>query len=588
VTPLQFVEKWRPVALSERATAQSHFHDLCEMFGHDDPIKADPKGEWFTYEKGVVTASGGDGFADVWMRNHFAWEYKKRKRNLDDALGQLARYALALESPPLHIACDTERFRIVTAWTNMVPKAYDLSLDDLLIPEKRDWLRSAFYQPEDLKPGGTRADLTKAAADKFSTIATRLQARGHDSEAVAHFVSRLVFLFFAEDVKLLPGNYFRRVLGEMASRPGEAKDLLDGLFLALQKGRRFGVDRMPHVNGGLFDAQNALPLDDGDIRLLIAAGSENWAHIDPTIFGTLFERFLDPDKRSQIGAHYTDAAKIMLLLDPVVLRPLRAEWEQARADIEALVAKARIKGMRAREWTQAEERRSAFLERLRRVTVLDAACGSGNFLYLALQGVKNLEHAANQECEALGLPPRMPAVGPEILHGIEINPLAAELARTTIWIGDIQWAVQNGIYSRPEPILRPLETIELGDALVTHAANGDVIEASWPAAEFIIGNPPFLGGKLMRRGLSDEYVNGLFHVYDGRVPPEADLVTYWFEKARAQIKLGRAKCVGLVATNSIRGGANRRVLERVQEDAPIFEAWRMSPGLLMGLRFVCR
>jgi hypothetical protein len=167
--------------------------------------------------------------------------------------------------------------------------------------------------------------------------------------------------------------------------------------------------------------------------LLIAAGSENWAHIDPSIFGTLFERLLDPSKRSQIGAHYTDSTKIMMILEPVLLRPLREEWATAKEEIADLISKARIKGPRAKEWTRAEERRSMFLERLRTVSILDAACGSGNFLYLALQGVKNLEHTSNQECETLGLPPRMPAVGPEIIHGIEINPLAAVYSKRNLW-----------------------------------------------------------------------------------------------------------------------------------------------------------
>jgi len=122
MTPQQFINKWRPVALTERATAQSHFNDLCALFGHEDPITADPLGEWFTFEKGVTKTGGGEGFADVWKKGFFAWEYKKKKRNLDEALGQLVRYAAALENPPLQVACDTNKFLIRTAWTNAVPK----------------------------------------------------------------------------------------------------------------------------------------------------------------------------------------------------------------------------------------------------------------------------------------------------------------------------------------------------------------------------------------------------------------------------------------------------------------------------------
>ena len=434
MTPLQFVDKWRPVTLTERAAAQSHFIDLCRLFDHPTPIEDDPIGERFAFEKGVNKAGGGDGFADVWKRGFFAWEYKKRKRNLDDALSQLSRYALALENPPLQIVCDTERFRIVTAYQNSVPRSYDLSLEDLLDSKKRSWLEAAFHNPKKLQPGANRADLTKEAADKFSTLTQRLQAKGLAPEAVGHFVNQLVFLFFAEDVGLLKDGYFRRTIAGLAERPADSQSLLTDMFRVFRTGGRFGLDILPWINGGLFDEREALPLDHHEIGLLKAASSQDWAHIDPTIFGTLFERFLDPNKRSQIGAHYTDAKKIEQIIEPVILRPLRAEWSQVRGDIEAKVIRARRTGPKSREWQRAEEIRSSFLERLRTLRILDPACGSANFLYLALHGVKNIEHAANQECEALGLPPRLPMVGPEILHGIEINPLAAELARTTIWM----------------------------------------------------------------------------------------------------------------------------------------------------------
>jgi type II restriction/modification system DNA methylase subunit YeeA len=231
---------------------------------------------------------------------------------------------------------------------------------------------------------------------------------------------------------------------------------------------------------------------------------------------------------------------------------------------------------------KAEEARSRFIERLCKVTILDPACGSGNFLYLALQGVKDIELRANLECETLGLAPRAPAVGPEIVRGIEINPLAAELARTTIWIGDIQWRIRNGIYARPEPILRKLDSIECRDALIERTRDGRFVEAPWPGAEFIVGNPPFLGIRLMRAGLGDETVETLFDVYDGKVSREADFVTYWFEKARAQIRAAKSLRAGLVATNSIRGGANREVVDRIETDMRLFEAWSDEPWVVNG------
>jgi hypothetical protein len=276
----------------------------------------------------------------------------------------------------------------------------------------------------------------------------------------------------------------------------------------MESGGDFDLNEIAHFNGGLFDGRRALPLQFDEIGLLQAAATLDWSQIDPTIFGTLFERFLDPGKRAQIGAHYTDPDKIMLIVEPIILRPLREEWAAAKTGIEQLADQARLKRGKAfvNAMGHAEEARSKFIERLGNVTILDPACGSGNFLYLALQGVKDLELKANLECETMGLMPRVPTIGPEIVHGIEINPLAAELARTTIWIGDIQWRIRNGIHARPDPIFRKLDSIECRDALVTMARDGEIAEAQWPDAEFIVGNPPFLGASRMIKGLGEGYV----------------------------------------------------------------------------------
>jgi type II restriction/modification system DNA methylase subunit YeeA len=385
-------------------------------------------------------------------------------------------------------------------------------------------------------------------------------------------------------VKLLPNGFFPKLLKRCAERPENAKRYFDGLFAAMEKGGDYDLTEIAHFNGGLFDGRRAMTLQSDEIGLLQAAASLDWSQIDPTIFGTLFERFLDPDKRAQIGAHYTDPDKIMKIIEPVILRALQEEWAAVKAEIEKLADQARLKRGKAfiNAMGKAEEARSRFIERLCKVTILDPACGSGNFLYLALQGVKDIELRANLECETLGLAPRAPAVGPEIVRGIEINPLAAELARTTIWIGDIQWRIRNGIYARPEPILRKLDSIECRDALIAKSAEASFAEASWPDAEFIVGNPPFLGIRLMRAGLGDETVERLFDVYDGRVSREADLVVYWFEKARSQIKAAKALRAGLVATNSIRGGANREVVDRIEADTRLFEAWSDEPWVVDG------
>ncbi len=428
-----------------------------------------------------------------------------------------------------------------------------------------------------------------------------MQGKGKPEE-IAHFVNQLVFCFFASSVKLLPDRFFPKLLKLANETPEQSKQVFDDLFSAMEKGGRFGLDKIAWFNGGLFDGRRALPLDSGDIGLLQAAASLDWSQIDPSIFGTLFERFLDPQKRRQIGAHYTNAEKIMLIVEPVILRPLREEWATAKVEIEDFL-RGKVKppkGTKRRppmssEQTAAEEVRARFIERLKKVSILDPACGSGNFLYLALQGVKDIENRANLESEALGLPPRVNEVGPEILHGIEINPVAAELARTAIWIGDIQWRRRNGIYYDPPPILRKLDTIECRDALIERAASAIVgedygeekshaewREAEWPRAEFIVGNPPFLGTKKIIGELGEEEAARIRKVYRSRVSPFSDLVCWWFEKARAQILAGKGKRAGLVATNSIRGGKNRLVLDHISRDLTIFDAWSDEPWIVEG------
>jgi type II restriction/modification system DNA methylase subunit YeeA len=256
--------------------------------------------------------------------------------------------------------------------------------------------------------------------------------------------------------------------------------------------------------------------------------------------------------------------------------------DNAVLDLNRRCRRARAAGRLITARRDSEKIRQAFVDRLRSISILDPACGSGNFLYLALQGVKDIELKANLECEALGLAPHIPVIGPEIVHGIEINPLAAELARTTIWIGDIQWRIRNGIHANPQPILRNLEAIECRDALITKQEDGSFVEAEWPAAEFIVGNPPFLGDKFMRENLGEDYTETLRGVYFGRVPGGADLVCYWFDKGDKQLRLSAARRVGFVATNSIRGGANRAVLDRITAAGRIFAAWSNEEWTIEG------
>ena len=581
MTPDEFITKWQASSLKERSAAQEHFIDLCKLLGEPTPAEDDPTGEHYCFERGARKDSGGDGWADVWKRYHFAWEYKGKHANLDLAFNQLRQYALALENPPLLIVSDMARFRIRTNWTNSVSKTHEFTLHDLRDAVNRDKLKWAMSEPERLKPGESRQTLTERAAKEFASLAQALRERGHNSHEVAHFVNRLVFCMFAEDAGLLPNDMFTRMLKQARRKPGEFSELAGDLFRAMATGGRVGFEEVGRFNGGLFDDDAVLPLEKPEIETVLTAATLDWSEIDPSILGTLFERGLDPDKRSQLGAHYTDHEKIMLIIDPVVTRPWLAEWEREKKEIAACLKRGettRSKSAKNQQREKAEKLLREFLDQLREFTVLDPACGSGNFLYLALQALKDLEHRVQLEAEALGLYRMFPSVGPANVRGIEINPYAAELACVSVWIGEIQWMRRNGFDGSSDPVLEPLETIECRDAILTP----DGEEPEWPAADVVIGNPPFLGNRKLRRELGHVRAEALPGIYGGSVRGKPDLVCYWFAKAGRLVAEGKIERVGLVATNSIRGGINRAVLDQILENSVIFEAWSDEPWVVEG------
>ena len=588
MTPAAFVAKWRVNTRNERAAAQEHFLDLCALLGEPTP-NSDPTGAAYAFEKGASKASGGEGWADVWRRGRFAWEYKGKHKDLDAAHRQLLQYAGALENPPLLVTSDIERITIRTNWTNAVSERHEVRLDELTDPARLALLKSVFADPERLRPGKTRAALTAEAAAEFAELAGRLRDRGHDAQEVAHFVNRLVFCLFADDVDLLPPGLFERMLDAARKRPGQFEFYARRLFAAMaERGGEVDFTPVAWFNGGLFDTDAALPLEADDIILLQRAAALDWAEIDPSILGTLFERGLDPSKRSQLGAHYTSREMIERLIEPVIRRPLLKGWGLVLTDIKDALenrAPARAGRMRASDRlrgggkTLAERILRRFLDQLRAFRVLDPACGSGNFLYLALLALKDFEHQVMVEAEALGLQREFPQVGPEAVLGIEINPYAAELARVSVWIGHIQWARRHGYPAPSDPVLRTLDTIACCDALLAE----DGSPAPWPRADVIIGNPAFLGGKRLRTLLGDAYCERLFRAYADTVPAEADLVCYWVVRAQQQIAAGLCSRAGLVTTNSIRGGANRRVPHRVPYRMP----GATSPGHWMARLSAC-
>lgn len=574
MTPHEFIAKWKRANLSERSAAQEHFLDLCALLGQPTPASEDPDGAWYTFERGVRKTDGGSGWADVWMRGKFAWEYKRKKKDLKEAYKQLNLYREALENPPLLVVCDLDRFEIHTNFTGTATHVFAFNLDGLANPENLDTLRKVFTDPEALRPDTTTARITEEAAAQFTLLADGLRARGVPAEQAAHFLMKLIFCLFAEDIGLLRSGLFTGLLEGARNDPERLARRMQALFEAMAHGGDFGAEEIAFFNGGLFADSECIELTRDEIERLVHVSGYGWENVEPSIFGTLFERLLDPSKRSQIGAHYTSREDILTLVEPVLMAPLRREWEEVQAKCARLAGearKARTARTKRNKFRQRDRALRDFIEHLAHVTVLDPACGSGNFLYVAINLLLDLEkeviaYAQSHEMTLL------PHVRPTQLHGIEINPYAQQLAQVVIWIGYLQWMHHNGYRPPSDPVLEPIETIERRDAILDLRDPAHPAEPQWPKADVIVGNPPFLGGKLLRTHLGDEYVDALFHLWDGRVPREADICCYWFEKGRGMIERDRAGRVGLLATQGIRGGANRKVLQRIKQTGDIFFA----------------
>ncbi|CAN5650788.1 class I SAM-dependent DNA methyltransferase [soil metagenome] len=580
-----FKAKWRDVSRSERSASQKHFLDLCDALGVPKPADIDREGERYTFERGVAKTGGGKGFADVWRRNHFAWEYKGPGRDLDAAYEQLLQYREDLENPPLLVVSDLDRFEIHTNFTNTVKKIYSFDLETIDQPENLRVLRALWTDPHSLRPATTVNEVTEQAAERFGDLALALHERGVEPDRTAHFLVQILFCLFAEDVGLLPKGHFSRLLSYTADYPDDFPEQIGELFQAMQSGGRAGYERIERFNGGLFATIDPVPLTGDELKGLVAASRLDWTSIEPAIIGTLFERSLDPARRSQLGAHYTGRADIERVVDPVVMTPLRRRWDEIKEETGAVLERWREA---ATERTQRNRRDDfarllqGFQEQLTGVTVLDPACGSGNFLYVALNKLLDLEKEVITYGASNGLPLMFPQVRPSQLYGLEINQYAQELTQVVIWIGYLQWMSLNGFQPRRDPVLGDMDNIRLQDALLDRSDPDNPKEAAWPPADYIIGNLPFLGAKFLRRELGDTYVDQLHNVFHGRLPGFSDLCCYFFEKARAEIEEAKACRAGLLATNSIRGGSNRTVLDRIRDTGDIFMAWDDEAWVLDG------
>ncbi len=617
MTPAEFKKKWAKYQGKETSAYQEHFNDLCALLGQKSPVEADPTGsDWFCFQKRVVKdlelivvddtgaepADEERGFADVWRKNGFAWEYKGKKKNLDEAYRQLLRYRESLLNPPLLVVCDFDRYIVRTNFNGTVQETHEFTNAEIDEPKNLRVLRALFDNPDDLKPKHTTAEVTEKLARKIGEVARLLQKRESVEIAdattrkqvnfaqrknlrIARFLNRIVFCFFAEDSGLLPAHLFTEIVKTALDDAKQFAAACETLFHAMSKGGMFGHHKIRHFNGHLFEEATVFELNEAELEILVEAAEADWQFIEPSIMGTLFERALDENQRAQLGAHYTSETDIRTLVEPVLMAPLRQEWSALKGELAPAIKKGKG-GKEQRELV------AAFLQKLSSITVLDPACGSGNFLYVALQLLLDLEK------EVVTLAAQMdfdfkPQVDVRQLKAIEINPYAYELAQVSVQIGFLQWRRDNGFDNDRTPVLRVLDGFENKDALMhetfkqkaknlkdareeEHSGQDTLfkvyVERAWPECDVIVGNPPFLGGSKLWEELGREYQKELWRIYGNRVPGFADLCCYWFEKARHQIEEGKCKRAGLLATQAIRGGANREVLKRIKETGDIFFA----------------
>lgn len=578
----------------ERKVVRRH-PDGRETYGFIDLYR---KGSFVLEAKQSNQALGTDAWADAMLRAH----------------GQAQRYARDLPPeegrPPFLIVTDVGRsIELYSEFSQSGatyvpfpdPRSHRIRLERLREPEVQETLRAVWLDPLSLDPSRRSARVTREIATKLAKLAEQLEKAGYDPESVAAFLMRCLFTMFAEDVGLLPKSCFKELLEESRRDPALFSRLVPGLWRAMNSGG-FSAEIRGDVlrfNGGLFAEQRVLPLEKPQIDLLLEAAAADWKDVEPAIFGTLLERALDPHERHKLGAHYTPRAYVERLVLPTIVEPLRDEW----TDVQAAAAMLDRSGKRKDAVAEIDE----FHRRLCKIRVLDPACGSGNFLYVTLEHLKRLEGEIFNALEDLGetqfrLEETGVTVDPHQMLGIESNPRAARIAEAVLWIGYLQWHFRTrGDVDPPEPVLRDFHNIENRDAVLEwdkveyvlgddgkpatrwdgrtkkkHPVTGEDVpdenarvpleryvnprKAVWPEAEFVVGNPPFIGAASMRQALGDGYVEALRSTYS-ELPSSTDYVMYWWHNAAELTRAGKVRRFGLITTNSIRQTFNRRVVQ---------------------------
>ncbi len=634
-----FIKRWKAArGGAERANYQMFLTELCEALGlpRPDPASDDTRSNDYVFERGVKRRES-EGTAstlriDLYKRGCFILEAKQSRASQRDdqprlfseaetastaaaegkwdtlmrnARKQAEDYVFRLPAdhaaPPFIIVCDVGYVLEIYADFSGTGRSYvhfpdrksfRLRLEDLRDESVQARLRAIWADPQSLDPTREAARVTRDIAERLAAVSRRLE-RTHQPEEVAHFLMRCIFTMFAEDVDLLPKGKFTALLTECLDGPDSFEPLLTELWRkmdAREHSDRFYSYFLTHLrwfNGNLFKGARAFPMTREEIGELLAASRHDWRYVEPAIFGTLLEQALDPTDRKKLGAHYTPRSYVERLVNVTVMEPLQADWKAASIKAETIKSDADTAAAagvteRDRDRIRDAGRRDAaavirsFHDRLCETRVLDPACGTGNFLYVALELMKRLEGDVLETLAELGEPESFgKTVDPHQFLGIELNVRAAAIAELVLWIGYLQQHYRNRSEHPAEPILKAFGNIQNKDAVLTwdgypelqfEMKDGEAVQTypnarrpDWPEAEFIVGNPPFIGGKRLKTYLSESYIEALRKV-EKDVPRSVDYVLYWWNRAAQLVANGKTRRAGLVSTNSITQFYNRRLL----------------------------
>ncbi len=639
-----FIHRWASrEGGQERANYSLFLIELCELIGVERPQPAGTTTELnaYVFERAVTfhepDGSTSKGRIDLYKRGSFILEAKQSKKrqtavdpvqqaalfskNADDrasaprwdALMKKARrqaedYAKALPVsegwPPFLVICDVGHcLELYSDFSGQGKhyaqfpdrKGFRIFIEDLRKPEIRERLRQVWEQPHSLDPAKRSAKVTREIAARLAKVSKHLEDMRdvksgkplHDPEQIALFLMRCLFTMFAEDVGLLPKESFKGVLERCIQTPEKLQHLVGQLWAAMDKGEfAYAIEaKVKRFNGYLFKDPKVLPLPKEEIGELLEAAKADWREVEPAIFGALLEQALDPKERKRLGAHYTPRVYVERLVAATVIEPLRLQWDAVQAAAE----KAKAGG--DSEAAIAEVLR--FHGELCSLRILDPACGTGNFLYIALEMMKRLEGEVLEAVndlggqEALGLDRH--SIDPHQFLGLELNPRAKAIAELVIWIGYLQWYFRTQTGDISEPILKDFRTVKEADAVLAYdkcelrrdetgrpvtgtGADGNKIETylyrnpkipAWPEADYIVGNPPFIGGKDLRARLGDDYTETLWKAHSD-INESADFVMYWWDHAAGLLtrKGTKLRRFGFVTTNSITQEFSRRVMTR--------------------------